>query len=193
MMAGAQYLTNMENDNNNTTAQPVRKFERITCTRCGGSGRYSYCQRYGSTCFKCAGAKQILTKRGAAAAAYMNDLLSKRADQLQPGDKVRETGVTNGGDLYMAWFTVKEIRPDTTKVTYTVNGVVQEGRADLLAITTEDKRGGSMGFLGIAPEKMYRVAATAEAKAAALKQALDYQDTLTKQGKVAKRARKEVK
>jgi hypothetical protein len=172
----------MENDNNNTTAQPVRKFERVTCTRCGGSGSYSYCQRYGSVCFKCAGSKQILTKRGAAAAAYMNDLLSKRADQLQPGDKVRETGVTNGGDLYMAWFTVKVVRPDTT----TVNGVVQEGRKDLLAIEAEDKRGGSMGFLGIAPEKMYRVAATAEAKAAALKQALDYQDTLTKQGTVRK-------
>lgn len=27
------------------------------CTRCGGSGHYSYCQRFGTTCFKCDGNK----------------------------------------------------------------------------------------------------------------------------------------
>jgi hypothetical protein len=31
------------------------------CTRCGGSGRYSYCTAYGSTCFKCSGNKLQLT------------------------------------------------------------------------------------------------------------------------------------
>ena len=28
------------------------------CTRCGGSGNYSYCQRFGTKCFKCDGNKQ---------------------------------------------------------------------------------------------------------------------------------------
>lgn len=28
---------------------------RETCSRCGGSGRYSWCQMYGDKCFKCAG------------------------------------------------------------------------------------------------------------------------------------------
>lgn len=169
----------------NNEQNEARKFERVTCGRCGGTGTYSYCQRYGNTCFKCAGAKQILTKRGQAAADFMTALLSKRADQLVVGDKIRETGVAIGGDLYYAWFTVTEIRADTTKQTYTVNGVVQEGRKDLLAISTTDKRG-SMGFLGIEPEKMYRVAATVAQKQAALAQALDYQDTLTKAGTVRK-------
>jgi hypothetical protein len=27
------------------------------CTRCGGSGHYSYCERFGTTCFKCDGNK----------------------------------------------------------------------------------------------------------------------------------------
>jgi hypothetical protein len=33
------------------------------CSRCDGSGQYSYCQRYGTTCFKCSGTgKQIIKK-----------------------------------------------------------------------------------------------------------------------------------
>jgi len=27
------------------------------CRRCGGSGSYSYCQKYGSVCFRCNGRK----------------------------------------------------------------------------------------------------------------------------------------
>src|SRR5207249_1748734 len=42
-------------------------FESETCSRCGGSGHYSYCQRYGTTCFKCGGRTTVLTKRGEAA------------------------------------------------------------------------------------------------------------------------------
>jgi hypothetical protein len=31
-----------------------------TCSRCHGSGNYSYCQRYGTTCFKCGGSGKTL-------------------------------------------------------------------------------------------------------------------------------------
>lgn len=30
-----------------------------TCTRCGGTGQFSYCQRFGTTCFGCHGKKKV--------------------------------------------------------------------------------------------------------------------------------------
>lgn len=33
---------------------------RVTCGRCGGTGHYSYCQMYGTTCFECHGNKTVL-------------------------------------------------------------------------------------------------------------------------------------
>lgn len=35
---------------------------RTTCSRCGGSGHYSRCQMYGTTCFGCAGKGDVATK-----------------------------------------------------------------------------------------------------------------------------------
>lgn len=35
----------------------------VTCSRCGGSGHYSYCERYGTSCFKCEGNKMTLPRR----------------------------------------------------------------------------------------------------------------------------------
>lgn len=56
---------------------PRAGLETVTCSRCCGSGNYSWCQRYGTTCFKCGGRKAVLTKRGAAAAALLDRLRSK--------------------------------------------------------------------------------------------------------------------
>lgn len=39
-------------------------FEIQPCGRCGGSGRYSWCQMYGDTCFKCEGSGLAYTTRG---------------------------------------------------------------------------------------------------------------------------------
>jgi hypothetical protein len=32
------------------------------CSRCGGSGHYSYCQMYGTTCFGCSGSGKMVVK-----------------------------------------------------------------------------------------------------------------------------------
>lgn len=34
----------------------------LFCTRCGGGGQYSYCQSYGTRCFKCHGVGKIMPK-----------------------------------------------------------------------------------------------------------------------------------
>jgi len=51
-------------------------FEKEVCGRCGGTGKYSYCQVHGTKCFGCAGAGEIVTKRGFAARAHFRVLLA---------------------------------------------------------------------------------------------------------------------
>ena len=67
-------------------------FESEVCSRCGGSGHYSYCQMYGTTCFRCAGRRITLTKRGAAAQAYFTALCSKPASEVKVGEVVKVCG-----------------------------------------------------------------------------------------------------
>jgi len=65
----------------------VSIFETEPCTRCGGSGSYSYCERFGTTCFKCRGNKVQFTPRGKAALEYLRALLtSKPASEFKVGE-----------------------------------------------------------------------------------------------------------
>lgn len=71
-----------------TTTQ-VKLFETEACSRCGGSGQYSYCQMYGSRCFKCAGSgKQYIRKHAKMAADYRNAVRL----QKEPAARNIETG-----------------------------------------------------------------------------------------------------
>lgn len=84
-------------------------FETETCSRCGGCGRYSYCQMYGDTCFKCHGKGKVYTARGQAAKLYYNSLCSLTLDKLEVGMEIWcESFFTKSG-----WSTVTTIRPDT--------------------------------------------------------------------------------
>ncbi|QWY83595.1 hypothetical protein [Rhizobium phage RHph_X2_26] len=46
------------------------KLERETCTRCGGSGNYSYCESYGHKCFKCEGTGKQMPSAAVALKAF---------------------------------------------------------------------------------------------------------------------------
>lgn len=151
-------------------------FETETCSRCGGCGRYSYCQMYGSVCFGCHGAKNVMTRRGKLAWSMFNELLSKRADQLVPGDKIKESNFFTS----QRWFLVTEVSADTTKASTLQNGVMVEVTG-MLHIATD-----GCGFGGVSPDHIYRVAATVTQKRLARRKALAYQLTLTKTGKKAR-------
>lgn len=153
-------------------------FENETCGRCGGSGNYSYCQRYGTTCFKCSGVKAVLTKRGTAAQAYYRSLLSKPVSELKPGMIIEDLGVTFGGDLFNQWVTILEIKEDTTLY----NGAL---RPDYRNLECKSRRG-ELHSICVPLTQVFRVAATVEQKKAALALALTYQASLTKQGKPRK-------
>lgn len=158
------------------------RLERETCTRCGGSGRYSHCQMYGDTCFRCNGRKETLTKRGAAAMAHLIKLCSVPARELKPGDVIRDGMLTAGGTPYDAWVKVIAVRPYDNSGSHSyVNGVEQPQRTDLLEVETD-----KVIQCGVAPETLVRVAQTPARKRELLAQAIEYQNTLTKRGEPRK-------
>lgn len=61
-------------------------FENEPCSRCGGSGQYSFNSVDGSRCYGCNGAGNKLTKRGRAAQEYLNDLRKVPAEEVKVGD-----------------------------------------------------------------------------------------------------------
>lgn len=65
-------------------------YERRTCTRCGGTGTYSYNQIDGNRCYGCAGGGQQYTPAGARAKAAFDtamEALDRPVVDLVPGDR----------------------------------------------------------------------------------------------------------
>lgn len=152
-------------------------FESTTCSRCHGTGEHSYCQSYGTTCFKCHGHGITLTKRGIAAQKFYETLLSKRADELEIGDKAYDAGIP--GFTGAKWREITSIKPSEQKF---------KRQGD-----TEWQIGADHGLIDIAgimsgcpADRMFRIAATAARKREARDEALAFQATLTKQGKARK-------
>lgn len=148
-------------------------FESEACSRCGGSGHYSYCQMYGTTCFKCAGRKIVLTKRGAEAQRYFTERCSKRAADLKPGDKVYYDGLFGKA----GWSEVIEVRAgDAAR---DGGSVLPDGTVKAAELIVETK----LCKHHTSADAMFRVAQSKEDRAAKVAEALAYQETLTKSGK----------
>lgn len=136
-------------------------FESKTCSRCAGSGSYSYCSMYGSTCFKCRGLGEVLTKRGAAAQAFFTEHASKPAAEFKAGDLIR----FSHADPFERVLEVKI-----------------EGEKCIV----ECERKGVKSALHTSVGSLYRYGLTAEEKKAHVAEAMAYQATLTKMGKPRK-------
>jgi hypothetical protein len=149
-------------------------FESKVCTRCGGTGNFSFCPRYGSTCFKCHGAGDVLTKRGAATQKYLNELRTKKASDFIVGDVIKCTGFPS------YWFArITEIR----------TGWQIDKRTPThprLTFITENKKVGTH-TVQTYDHHQFRIGETAEQKTASREAALAYQATLTKAGTPRKR------
>jgi hypothetical protein len=165
-------------------------FEIQVCSRCHGSGRYSYCSDYGDRCFRCAGSGKTLTKRGATAKAYLEAICSKPATALNVGDRVLATGITLGGKPFTYVATVVKVVPEgggSWSSATTENGVTTSRSGIHTLVEVEHPKYGTKG-IGCSPEQLFRVfGADNEEK---IKQALEYQATLTKQGTVRKDAKR---
>lgn len=75
----------------NTNAKLM--FETTDCSRCGGSGTYSWCQRFGDKCFKCSGRGIQLTRDAVRARELHAEWKAQRTaitlSDVQPGMRVR--------------------------------------------------------------------------------------------------------
>lgn len=145
------------------------EFEHEVCSRCGGTGNYSYCQMYGTTCFKCHGRKSVLTKRGEAAVAYRNELRKFPVEQIQAGWLKYYDGFMGGK---RGWHKVIEVRNPGTSGRI-VDGVTIYG-VDVVTEACTFGYDHRAVISDVAPSLEYLKETTAKA--------LAYQDTLTKQG-----------
>lgn len=140
--------------------------ENKTCGRCGGSGKYSYCQSYGSTCFKCHGDGVVLTKRGFAANRWLAAQKKKPLGEVAVGEWVLAEGVP--GFIASMW-----VKIDTV-----------EGAGEELKVSGLSKKGERHGFHGAAMIVRMYLGKVRNAELA--KEALAYQATLTQAGTVRK-------
>jgi len=170
----------------NITKTTKSGLEIATCSRCGGSGQYSFCYSHGTRCFKCSGSGAVYTARGLATLNFLNALRSKPASEIKVGDIVREDFGCPTSSMSRAFGTVTEVKPSDCKRIVMVDGVRTEVENGQLAITIVHPEHGSM-TTHIPPTDMFRMKQTDEQVAATLKQALEFQLTLTKAGKPAKR------
>ncbi len=157
-------------------------FETETCSRCKGSGTFSYCQRYGYKCFRCAGSGKTLTKRGAIARQYFLDSCMIALSEVKLGDTILQSAITMGGILYSYGAKVVEIERSSSPVTSFTGETKLEYFP--LCIRTEHAKYGRAGMQAIDTSLVRIYRADDDKRLAA---ALEYQASLTKCGELPKR------
>ena len=135
---------------------------------------------YGSTCFKCAGAGVVLTKRGHAAQAWLNAKRKMRAGDVKVGQKLKLDGVP--GFSAAVVFTVTEVGYGLDGSRYQKDGEWKP-YFDIRGVDAKGERAGISTFENSEVEVVLPKEQVAALRAAAL----DFQATLTKTGAVSKR------
>jgi hypothetical protein len=135
-------------------------FETETCSRCSGTGRYSYCQMYGDTCFKCHGKGRVYTNRGQAAKAYYESLCTMPLEKL-------EVGMVIWNDNFFGkpgWAAVESIKADELNSGMTTVNTAKLGQ-------------------GVYAGKLFRVRQSPEQYAAKMSLAVAFERSLLVSGK----------
>lgn len=153
-------------------------FETETCRRCGGTGRHSYNQMDGDRCYGCGGRGTRLTKRGSAAQGhYRASFPFKVALDLLVGDTFRLRGVND------SWATVTAVGPvQPNAASSTLGGMTTFHDY----ITIERHFGGKFSSIGVASDSVVLIRPGIEGLRRLQTAALEYQASLTKQGKARK-------
>jgi hypothetical protein len=134
-------------------------FETKTCSRCYGSGKYSYCQMYGDTCFKCHGKGKVYTARALKAYEWLCEQRKIDIGKLEVGMRVFVPGVGK--------FTIRTIAEDGSK--YLKNGQW----FPYLCI-----RGERLGYCGVVGQTTVQLIPPADVRASQLAQALEMQNAM---------------
>lgn len=150
------------------------KFERETCSRCGGTGHYSYNQISGSTCFKCHGHREVLTARGAAAHAWLKAKWAMPARDVLPGMVIMWAGNTYNVQS-VAW----DLKSSSKSRSLPTDPWVDAPPA----VRIEGVKHGCV----LQPDTEVQLKPPAAQRLADLAAAIEYQNSLTKAGTVRKR------
>ena len=74
----------------------ILRYDTEPCGRCGGSGHYSRCQRYGTVCFDCHGRKTRVTRAGKNASTAVQTFIAEHysvpVESLTAGDRIQYEG-----------------------------------------------------------------------------------------------------
>jgi len=156
-------------------------FETKSCSRCGGSGRYSFNLMHGDRCYGCAGSGLQHTKRGSAARAFFQKSLEKPLSEVNVGDYILfDISMWGGAER---WCKVEKIEAGQSP--YIINGVRDESIRYTLHLTRKGKSVSSYG--GLAVDHMLKSVKNDEELNARKAAALEYQGTLSeKTGKPVK-------
>jgi hypothetical protein len=156
-------------------------FETKSCSRCGGSGRYSFNLMHGDKCYGCGGSGLQHTKRGANACAFFHKSLEKPLSEIKVGDYILfDTSMLGGPEK---WCKVEAIEAGQSP--YIINGVRDESIRYTLHLTRKGKSVGTFG--GLALDHPLKSVKNDEELNALKAKALEYQGTLSeKTGKPVK-------
>lgn len=170
-------VTQMSLEEARAAIKAAGELESEKCSRCHGTGKHSHCQGYGDTCFRCRGKGRTLSARGAAADAYLKTIRSKRAADLAVGEVIWTEGC---GFVKSGWSTVTSVTPSQHRAWSTVNGERVE-HLGLLDVTTDVQ---GHGRHGCSADTLFRVFQTPQQSVDTWRQAMVYQASLTKAGKM---------
>lgn len=154
-------------------------FEHETCSRCGGTGNYSYNPVNGTRCFGCQGTGYKLTLRGRAAQHFLNAMREIPLENFEIGDLIRFDGFAAGSFVQPSiWAKV------TGKRFLTGVEAGYPGFPENQFVEIETSQGTARGMIN--GKSTWRKGFSAEEKQAQVNEALAYQATLTKMGKPRK-------
>jgi len=157
----------------------MSKFETKTCSRCGGSGHFSFNLMHGTMCYGCQGKGIQFTKRGLAARVFFDESLTVAASELKAGVAIKESS---------GWKNFAIIQSIDTGTDYELG----QRHVTAYSLGKDGERQMILADTGRCKAKFYpdcrvRVMHTDEEKAVKIRAALEYQATLNANGTVSKR------
>lgn len=154
-------------------------FEHKVCSRCGGSGKFSFNLVHGTMCYGCKGTGEQLTKRGQAARQFFEDSLTVLASELKVGMSIRES---SGWKNFAVIQAIDSGTDQELGKKYGTSYLLGENgnRQMILADTGRCQA-------KFYPDCRVRVMHTDEEKKIKLRAALEYQSMLNANGTVSKR------
>lgn len=164
------------------TNTPNTQFESKTCSRCGGSGHFSFNLMHGTMCYGCQGTGLQYTKRGLAAKEYFRNLMMVPVEELKIGQAIQLFTT----DKYFKPITLIEFDEEYNLFTKGLSGYFVGHEKDMLYCV--EVQGG--GRKAVYPGTLFRIYQTNEEKTAKFQEALRYQDTLGVNGKPKKISKK---